>query len=226
MKHACLIPARSGSKGIPGKNTKIFCGRPLVYWSIAQAIDTGIFDEICVSTDDPDVKDIAIHMSVKVIDRPSRIADDQTPMLSVIQHANTHMDADFITLLQPTNPLRFRSDILGVMDVVLAEPEDTKNLVVCSAYISSIYQLKGYHPAGGHRRQDDEKELVSGLVYCFSSESLYCWPEQMNVNAYLIQRWQAHELDEIDDWDICEYLFKERVLKDAKARNNCKLPSP
>jgi len=78
----CLIPARAGSKGLPGKNTKILKGKPLVSWTIETAITSSIFEEIAVTTDDNQVKEIAQSLGVKVLDRPPELA--QTILWQVI----------------------------------------------------------------------------------------------------------------------------------------------
>jgi CMP-N,N'-diacetyllegionaminic acid synthase len=212
MKHACLIPARGGSKGIPGKNIKDFCGKPLIVWSIEQAMASGVFgDEIYVSTDDSKIRREAEKTGAKIVDRPARISTDESPMIAVLQHANGIMDADYITLLQPTNPLRMSSDILGVITGV-SQNKSMKNLIVCSVYEHSYYRFEDYSPIKGHCRQSNKQYCVSGLVYCFSADSLYCWPAVAKTQFHQIHRWQAHELDEPEDWKICEYLFREKIL--------------
>ena len=182
---------------------------------------SGFFgDEIYVSTDDEKIRREAEKAGARIIDRPARISQDKTPMLPVIQHANTVMNADCITLLQPTNPLRLPWNIADAV-ACASKSEWISNLVVCSAYKGSYYPAGLYQPTSNRRRQNDDGNYISGLVYVFSAKSLCCWPVEVNCLFDIIHRWQAHELDEIDDWNICEYLFKERILKDVKARDNC-----
>jgi CMP-N,N'-diacetyllegionaminic acid synthase len=207
MNYMALIPARGGSKGIPGKNIKPFCGIPLIQWSINQARAVGL--PVYVSTDSEDVA--RVSEGAKIIHRPSNLSCDDSPMICVIQHAfSTIGDVDWIVLLQPTNPLRYSTDIPSVMKIV-SDNKDVKNLIVCTAYKSSYYTAEGHYPTSGHRRQDDDRLFVTGLVYCFSFQSLYCWPAEVNVKFHVVPKWQSHELDEPDDWPIAEYLFKEKI---------------
>jgi CMP-N-acetylneuraminic acid synthetase len=107
MKTLAIVPARAGSKGVPGKNVRDFCGRPLVSWAIDVA--KGISDgRPCVSTDDPDIERLAILSGAFVRGRPARLATDEAPMLAVVVDAlSVHStQPDLVVLLQPTSPLR------------------------------------------------------------------------------------------------------------------------
>lgn len=108
-KNIALIPARGGSKRLPGKNIRILNGKPLIAYSIEYALmHKNIIDEVIVSTDDPDIKKMAIKYGAKVIDRPASISGDFEPTVSAIKHTIEQLDTeiDFIFLLQPTNPFR------------------------------------------------------------------------------------------------------------------------
>ncbi|WP_342654836.1 pseudaminic acid cytidylyltransferase [Pseudomonas sp. F3-2] len=83
-----IIPARGGSKRIPRKNIKDFCGKPMIAWSILSAIESGCFDQVVVSTDDPEIADVAMKYGASVpFLRPSTLADDYAGTIPVIQHA-------------------------------------------------------------------------------------------------------------------------------------------
>ena len=84
----CVIPARGGSKRIPRKNIRDFCGKPMIAWSIEAAIQSGCFDRIVVSTDDAEISDVAMKYGAEVpFVRPTELSDDLTPTLPVIVHA-------------------------------------------------------------------------------------------------------------------------------------------
>lgn len=104
-----LIPARGGSKRISRKNIRDFCGKPLIYWTIKQAQDNGIFDEIYVSTEDKEIAQIAAGYQVKVIDQP--MASDTSTNIDVVKWAVNELKPDSIMLLQCTSPLRSNYDI-------------------------------------------------------------------------------------------------------------------
>ncbi len=83
-----VIPARGGSKRIPRKNVKVFCGKPMIAWSIEVALQSGCFDEVVVSTDDQEIADVAMAYGAKVpFIRPVTLADDHTGTIPVVRHA-------------------------------------------------------------------------------------------------------------------------------------------
>jgi len=86
--NVAIIPARGGSKRIPRKNIKEFCGKPMIVWSIEAAKRVGIFDKIIVSTDDAEIREIALSHGVEVpFERPQHLANDYAGTLEVICHA-------------------------------------------------------------------------------------------------------------------------------------------
>lgn len=106
-----IIPARAGSKGLPGKNIKILAGRPLISWTIQAALDSPLIDRVIVSTDGDDIATIARDAGAEVpFLRPAHLATDEAKAMDVLFHAirNALPDEkeDWIVLLQPTSPLR------------------------------------------------------------------------------------------------------------------------
>lgn len=112
MKTLGVIPARGGSKGVPGKNLRLLAGRPLLAYTADAARDSRRLTRLVVSTDDPAIRDTALRMGLDVpFVRPNELAEDDTLMLPVLQHAVRAMEglgfiADAVVLLQPTSPLR------------------------------------------------------------------------------------------------------------------------
>ena len=109
MKNIAIIPARGGSKRLPEKNVKLIDEIPLLALSILYAqANSEIIDEIYVSTDDRNIKNIALKYGAKVIDRPEDISGDNEPTISALKHVLENIDSDVenVILLQPTNPLR------------------------------------------------------------------------------------------------------------------------
>lgn len=113
MKCVAFIPARKGSKGIPGKNKKDFCGKPLIQWSIDQAKESKLFDKIIVSSDDEDILNIARQCNVEAVVRVAELAKDDTMLDAVMFDffAREENKCEYICLLQPTSPLRSVQDI-------------------------------------------------------------------------------------------------------------------
>lgn len=112
MKILAIIPARGGSKGVPGKNKKLLNGKPLIQYSIDAALQSKHITEVIVTTDDEEIIAISKSLGANVpFLRPAHLAEDATPTLPVMQHAISFLEAegkhfDAICLLQPTSPFR------------------------------------------------------------------------------------------------------------------------
>jgi len=109
----CIIPARGGSKGIPGKNTKLLLGKPLIAWSIGIALNSHLPGRVVVTTDSPDIQSIALAMGAEApFLRPTELATDNAPTELALLHAldwyesNEGYLPDVVVLLQPTSPCR------------------------------------------------------------------------------------------------------------------------
>ena len=117
MTLLALIPARGGSKGIPGKNIRPIAGKPLIAHTIAAAQQVPTIDRIVVSTDDPAIADVAQHWGAEVpFLRPPELAADDTPGIAAVLHAMEQcQEVSQVLLLQPTSPLRSSADIEGIL---------------------------------------------------------------------------------------------------------------
>jgi CMP-N-acetylneuraminic acid synthetase len=111
--NVAFIPARAGSKGVPGKNKKDFCGKPLIQWSIDAAKESKLFEKIIVSTDDEDILKLAKKLKVTPVRRQDELCQDETSLDDVLFDffAREENICDNICLLQPTSPLRTAKDI-------------------------------------------------------------------------------------------------------------------
>lgn len=132
MEVLAVIPARGGSKGIPGKNLRLLGGRPLLAWSCDAARESRHVTRALVSTDDASIADAARDLGAQVpFLRPSSLAGDETPMLDVLQHVLAELRrtesyaADVLVLLQPTSPLRTASHVDVVVDRLLQSDADS-----------------------------------------------------------------------------------------------------
>lgn len=108
MSQIAIIPARAGSKGLPGKNVRELNGKPLIAYTIQAAIESSVFDDILVTSDDPKVLDCAKELNVRAIERPRELSTDEVSLVPVVEHAfkTVKQDFDGFALLQPTSPLR------------------------------------------------------------------------------------------------------------------------
>jgi CMP-N-acetylneuraminic acid synthetase len=118
MEALGLIPARGGSRGIPGKNLTLLGGRSLLALTCEHALASDRLVRRVVSTDSPEIAAAAQALGVEVIDRPAALAADETPMLDVVRHAlDQTPGANPVVLLQPTSPLRRPMDIDGALEL-------------------------------------------------------------------------------------------------------------
>ena len=125
-----IIPARKGSKGLPNKNILTLNGKPLIHYTIEAALKVPKITEIVVTTDDDRVKKIASDNKVKVIDRPTNLADDSASQNDVILDVlekikSDHDENDILILLQPTSPLRNASHLNEALEMFLQSMPDS-----------------------------------------------------------------------------------------------------
>lgn len=136
-KVLAIIPARGGSKGLPGKNIKELCGKPLIAWSIEQAKSCSDIDRIIVSTDDEEIAETAKKYGAEApFMRPAELANDTASTIDVIFHTinwlkeHQEFQPEYILLLQPTSPLRLAEDINGAIQML----KDKNAQAVVSVY--------------------------------------------------------------------------------------------
>jgi len=220
-----LIPARAGSKGIPGKNLKAFCGQPLISHAIQAGRQSERIDRVVVSTDSEEIAAVARTYGAEVpFLRPRELAEDNTPMLPVIEHAVDALErdgwtADIIVLLQPTSPLR-RPEHIDRAVAMLREthPDSVVSVTRVPATHSPDYvmrivdgRLEPFLSEGLRvtRRQDARTAYErDGTVYAFWRETLRRYDSiyGMNCRPLEIPSGESMTLDSPRDWAYAEYL--------------------
>ena len=126
-----VIPARGGSKGIPGKNIRAFAGKPLIVHSIEASLQCPLINKTVVSTDDDEIAEVAQAHAAQVIRRPDELATDTALVIDAIKHAvrtveeERGADVDIVLLLEPTSPLRRAEDIEKCIRILLADRADS-----------------------------------------------------------------------------------------------------
>ena len=159
-----IIPARGGSKGLPGKNIKEICGFPLIYWTIEAAKKSKYLDDFYVSTEDEGIARVAEKYGAKVIIRPNELAKDDTTTLSVIKNILSTIDCDNIIVLQPTSPLRDYNTIDECINEYINGEYDT----LATGYYTKIIEY-GTHQ--NIRRQDIKGFFYDdGNIYIINSD--------------------------------------------------------
>ena len=221
-----LIPARGGSKGIPGKNIKEFCGKPLICHSIDHARALGAPDElICVSTDSQKIKQVAEDYGLPVpFLRPDSLATDTAGSREVMLHAldwylDHGYDIDRLVLLQPTSPLRRPEDIRACEE--LYSPDIDMVVSVKEAATNPYYNAfetdaDGYlhiskGPGTYTRRQDAPKVWeYNGAVYVINPRSLRARPMGLFERRLMhpMDSARSVDLDTPTDWLIAEAIAR------------------
>ncbi|MGG4497727.1 cytidylyltransferase domain-containing protein [Brevibacillus reuszeri] len=122
-----IIPARGGSKGVPRKNIRELCGKPLIAWSIEEAKKSKYIDQIIVSTDDEEIAAVARQWGADIpFMRPVELAQDHTPGIDPVLHALKMLPQyEYIVLLQPTSPLRSTDDIDACLEQCVEQKVDS-----------------------------------------------------------------------------------------------------
>lgn len=127
MSTLAIVPARAGSKRLPRKNVRLLKGKPLVAWAIEAGLAARCVDRLCVSSDDPEVMEIAArYASVEQLVRPAALASDTAPALGYVRHAlEAFPDTDTVVILQPTSPLTQPADIDGTVALLRSSGADS-----------------------------------------------------------------------------------------------------
>ncbi len=147
-----LIPARGGSKRVPGKNIRQLWGKPLIAYSIETALASGEIDRVVCSTDDPEIADIALKYGAEVpFLRPAEFAKDSSGDTEVYLHLlnwlkeNENFQPDIITNVRPTNPLR-RVEIIDDILRTLASRPDVDSIRSVCRFHYSVYHMRTINP--------------------------------------------------------------------------------
>jgi N-acylneuraminate cytidylyltransferase len=222
MKTLALIPARGGSKRLPGKNLRPLAGRPLIHYSIIIAQMAGLKD-IYVTTDDEQIAQTSQQAGARTIMRPAELADDHAKTVDAIKHAVDTLKAggetfDAIMTLQPTNPLRTVAMLQKSMEIFETSGADSL-LTVSQCHHKLGKLLNGsYQPVFykiGDRSQDIEPIYYeNGLIYITS-------PTLLEKNILISKQNQTYITDEpfgaIDIDTAEDFAFAEMVYERYKS---------
>ena len=221
-----LIPARGGSKGIKRKNIKDIFGKPLIAWTIRQAIESKSFDKVIVSTDDHEIANIAIDYGAEVpFIRPKSIALDESPGISNILHLLDEIpETKKILYLQPTSPLMEIEDILNIIELQYKhKAESCISISKAPKHPSWMYKLnhnKKINPIfseeKANRRQDlSEVYVINGALYLGNAE--FYKREKKFINdetiGYIMPKDRSIDIDDMDDWMLSEFKLRMKFSK-------------
>jgi CMP-N,N'-diacetyllegionaminic acid synthase len=232
-----IIPARGGSKGIPGKNIRLLAGRPLIEYTIRAAQDSGVIDRLILSTDSQQIAEVGSRLGVEVpFLRPAVLAEDDTPMLAVLEHALRFLEGggwspQIVVLLQPTAPLRKPRHIVDAIALLRATACDAvASVVEVPRHLSPDYvmriideRLKPFLPEGQAltRRQDARTAYArDGTVYAFWRKTLVMTGSIYgnDCRPLLLAPQESVTLDAPEDWPVAESRLKDLTPEDTMIR--------
>ena len=220
MTLLALIPARGGSKGIYRKNIRSFYGKPLLQWSIDAALAAGCVDLVVVSTDDPEIAELAKACGALVpFLRPAELATDSAPGIAPVLHALELIpQTTDVLLLQPTSPLRTADDIESIVDLrQKAGSESAVSLTLSAKHPAWMYSMSQNHllkpllqVENFHCRQHlPDAYVLNGALYLASRDFLL--REQTLVSAetigYIMPADRSVDIDTLFDWRWAEFLM-------------------
>lgn len=228
MKKIAIIPAREGSKGLPGKNYKLLNGKPLITYTIQAALESEIFDEVLVSTDSEKIAEIAKENGAIVpFLRPSSLSGDKVSSDMVIAHALGFMEErkeyfEYVCKLQPTSPLRRAADIKEAFSLLMDKNANSV-ISVCecehsplwSGVIGEDLRIDGFmsKQLAITNRQDLQKYYrLNGAIYFSKVESFKkngCFFGQKSI-AYIMPKERSVDIDDILDFRFAEMLLVEK----------------
>lgn len=199
-----LIPARGGSKGIPGKNVKMICGKPLIVWSIEAALKSNRLDKVVVSTDSRYIAKIAKNAGAEILMRPAELATDTASTQDVMVHALQHYHADTLVLLQPTSP--YRSD--GLIDACICEFVEGGYDSLATGFICNY---KEYGTNTLPRQEIEGFFYDDGNVYVIKTKNILSGDRYGNkIGRKLISRYENAEIDDEFDFWLLEHILRDK----------------
>lgn len=220
-----VIPARGGSKRIPRKNIKPFCGKPMIAWSIEAALASGCFDAVIVSTDDTEIAEVARHYGADVpFMRPAELSDDYAGTVPVIRHATEWFIAngqapDQVCCIYATAPFVTGEDIRRGFDALANNDCDYAFSVTSYAFpiqrairITPADRVEMFNPEHFNTRSQDLEEAYhdAGQFYWGRASA---WLEgKILFGTYSVPvklpRHLVQDIDTPEDWERAEWLFK------------------
>ncbi len=229
-----IIPARSGSKGLPGKNIMQICGKPLIAWSIEAGLGSKYIDEVIVTTDSDEIAEIAKTFGAAVpFIRPAELASDIATSIDVVRHVLNFFEKyknksfDYTVLLEPTSPLRTAEDVDKVILRLFENLEATAAVGICKTESQNPAFLVKKTPKDflvGYknfdmrvlRRQDIEdvyyfegSVYVSDTIELLAKNSFY----HDKTLGHEFPKWKSIEIDDLDDFVMAEALMVNKGYK-------------
>lgn len=233
-KVLCVIPARAGSKGLPGKNIKKLLGKPLIAYTIKQAKGSKYIDRIIVSTDSPHIAGISRRYGVETpFIRPKKLATDKSSTVDALLHAICWLEKeegyefDILVLLHANAPLRKKEDIDKCIELLLSENADNV-FSVTEAHRNPYFNMIKLTPdkrASLIEKGNFSSRQAAPKVFDMNS-SIYVWRKAVlketksvfskNTRVYIMPKERSIDIDDYLDFQIAEMLLRKKNLNGKK----------
>lgn len=226
MNILAVILARGGSKRLPQKNIKLFCGKPLVAHSIEVAKKSKYITKTIVSTEDSKIKEIAREYGAEIIDRPIELAQDTTKSAPCVVHAVETLEKqgynpDIVVLLQPTTPTKTTKMLDDVIEKLINSENDSVFTGAKYCYTMALWKkchdgkvigLYDYHlrPRWQDVEQNEEIWAENGAIYAIKIDALKKHQDFIGENPAILPTSGIVDIDTEEDFLRAEKIMKER----------------
>lgn len=227
-----VIPARGGSKRIPRKNIKTFCGKPMIAWSVEAALASKCFDRVIVSTDDTEISEVArTHGAEVPFIRPKELSDDHTGTTPVIAHSvdwvnNNIGTVNFACCIYATAPFVSAADLQRGLDLLIQQQIEFAFSVTSYPFpiqrairITENQRVEMLNPEYFVSRSQDLEEAFhdAGQFYWGTA---HAWLEGKQLFSQssmpvVLPRHRVQDIDTPEDWERAEWLFKAMQLQNG-----------
>lgn len=232
MNLVAIIPARGGSRGLPGKNVKLLDGKPLIAYTIEEALRTPSLSRTIVSTDDSKIAEVAKRYGAEVpFLRPPQFAQDNTPMIEVLLHCLNVLEeencvVDALVLLQPTSPLRKAKHITDCTNLFLNnKPDSVVSVMEVPHHYSAgttakltegkllPLEFKNFEPQIGRQYKEVLFARNGPAIAILKPNVLRCGSFYgSNICGYKMDRWSSIDIDDADDFRLAQLVMKGFIV--------------
>mgnify|MGYP000444417538 CR=1 FL=1 len=225
ISNLAVIPARGGSKRIPRKSIRDFCGKPMIAWSIEAAITSRLFEHIVVSTDNEEIATIAISLGAEVpFRRPAELADDHTATRPVVNHAIREAEEHFgrpdhVCCIYPTAPFIQIDDLRLGLNQLIASAADFAFTVTRFAYpiqralkLTETGGIAMFQPEHRKTRSQDLEPAYHDAGQFYWGRTKAFLEDRDTVSSsgtpIILPNWRVHDIDTEEDWARAELTFQ------------------
>ncbi len=220
VKIAALLPMRHESERVPGKNYRLFAGKPLFHWVLQSLLDCDLVAEVLIDTDSPEImRGTAEHFpQVRLLERPHHLRGGGVPMNDILVHDAGATDAEFLLQTHSTNPLLLPRTIARAIRSFLAEFPERDSLFSVSRVQKRMWDADVRpvnHDPGDLLRTQDLTPMFeeNSCLYVFSREGLLARANRIGATPQMFEmdRLEAWDIDEEVDFQVAETLFLQRA---------------